>query len=89
LNIPLERGSDNLTTQYAQCFKQNLRFALITAMENKRKGPVVDNRSVDTGDDYAIDYWLQELKTTKNKLLAAVAEVGDDFETVKRQLKKN
>jgi hypothetical protein len=57
-------------------------------MENKRKGPVTDSRSVDTSDDYAIDYWIQELNTTKAKLLAAVAEVGDSFEAVKRQLKR-
>jgi hypothetical protein len=58
-------------------------------MENKKRGLVIDTRSVDTSDDYAIDYWLQELKTTKNKLFAAVAEVGDDFEAVKKQLKKS
>lgn len=57
-------------------------------MENKRKRPVTYTRSVDTSDDYAVDYWTQELKTTKVKLLAAVAEVGDSFEAVKRQLKK-
>jgi hypothetical protein len=57
-------------------------------MENKRKGPLADTRSVDTNDDYTVDYWTQELNTTKGKLLAAVAEVGDSFEAVKRQLKK-
>lgn len=57
-------------------------------MENKRKGPVADTRSVDMNDDYTVDYWIQELNTTKVKLLAAVAEVGDSFEAVKRQLKK-
>ncbi|MCO5948451.1 DUF3606 domain-containing protein [Mucilaginibacter sp. RT5R15] len=47
-----------------------------------------DTRSIDTGDDYALSYWMQELNTTKVKLLAAVAEVGDSFEAVKKQLKK-
>lgn len=47
-----------------------------------------DTRTVDVADDYAIDYWTQELNTTKGKLLAAVAEVGDSFEDVKRHLKK-
>jgi hypothetical protein len=54
-------------------------------MENKRKSPLADTRSVDTNDDYAVDYWTQELNTTKGKLLAAVAEVGDSFEAVKGQ----
>jgi hypothetical protein len=58
-------------------------------METKRKGLVVDTRTVDTGDDYTVDYWTQELKTTKSKLLAAVVEAGNDFEAVKRQLKKS
>jgi hypothetical protein len=58
-------------------------------METKRKGMTADTRTVDTSDDYAVDYWTQELNTTKSKLLAAVAEVGDAFEAVKRQLKKN
>jgi hypothetical protein len=53
-------------------------------MENKR----TDTRSVDTSDDYAVDYWTQELNTTKTKLLAAVVEVGDSLEAVKKQLKK-
>ena len=57
-------------------------------MENKRKSPAADTRSVDVVDDYTVDYWTHELKTTKSKLLAAVAEVGDNFEAVKRQLKK-
>ena len=42
-----------------------------------------DTRSIDTSDDYAVGYWMQELNTTKVKLLAAVAEVGDSFEAVK------
>lgn len=58
-------------------------------MEAKRKGPVTDTRTVDTSDDYAMESWIQELKTTKVKLLAAVAEAGDAFEAVKRQLKKS
>jgi len=57
-------------------------------METKSKGPIIDTRSVDINDDYAVDYWTQELNTTKGKLLAAVAEVGDSFEAVKKQLKK-
>ncbi|WP_256484325.1 DUF3606 domain-containing protein [Mucilaginibacter flavidus] len=57
-------------------------------MEVKRKVPMPDTRSIDTGDDYALSYWMQELNTTKVKLLAAVAEVGDSFEAVKKQLKK-
>ena len=57
-------------------------------METKGKGPIIDTRSVDINDDYAVDYWTQELNTTKGKLLAAVAEVGDSFEAVKKQLKK-
>jgi hypothetical protein len=57
-------------------------------MESKRKGAVVDTRTVDVSDDYAVDYWTRELNTTKVKLLAAVAEAGDSFEAVKRQLKK-
>jgi hypothetical protein len=57
-------------------------------MENKLKVRVPDTRSVDVADDYAIDYWTAELNTTKSKLLAAVTEVGDSFEAVKRQLKK-
>jgi hypothetical protein len=58
-------------------------------METKKRGLAADTRSVDINDDYAVDYWTQELNTTKSKLLAAVAEVGDAFEAVKRQLKKN
>jgi hypothetical protein len=57
-------------------------------MENKRKVSVPDTRSVDIDDDYAVDYWILELNTTKGKLLAAVAEVGGSFEEVKRQLKR-
>lgn len=58
-------------------------------MEIKKKGMVNDTRTVDTSDDYAVDYWTQELNTTKVKLLAAVAEAGDSFEAVKRHLKKS
>lgn len=57
-------------------------------MEIKKKGIVTDMRSIDTGDDYAVEYWTRELNTTKSKLLAAVAEVGDSFDAVKKQLKK-
>jgi hypothetical protein len=57
-------------------------------MENKRKTFIEDNRSVDISDDYAIDYWTLELNTTKSKLLAAVAEVGDTFNAVKKQLRR-
>ncbi len=57
-------------------------------MENKIKERVPDTRTVDVADDYAIDYWTQELNTTKSKLLAAVAEVGDSFEAIKKHLKK-
>jgi hypothetical protein len=57
-------------------------------MENKRKTLIEDNRSVDISDDYAIDYWTLELNTTKSKLLAAVAEVGDTFNAVKKQLRR-
>ena len=57
-------------------------------MENKKKNTAADTRSVDTSDDYAVDYWTQELNTTKAKLLAAVAEVGNAFEAVKKQLRK-
>jgi Protein of unknown function (DUF3606) len=57
-------------------------------MESKRKEPAAYMRRVDTDDDYAINYWVQELNTTKTKLIAAVAEVGDSFEAVKRQLMK-
>lgn len=45
-------------------------------------------RSIDTGDDYAVEYWTLELNTTKSKLLAAVAEVGDSFDAVKKRLRK-
>lgn len=48
-----------------------------------------DTRTIDTGDDYAIAYWIEELKTTKTKLLVAVGEVGNSFVDVKKQLKKN
>jgi len=47
-----------------------------------------DTRTVDTSDEYVVDYWMQELKTTKVKLLAAVAAAGDSIEAVKRQLKR-
>jgi hypothetical protein len=57
-------------------------------MENKTKERAHDTRTVDVADDYAIDYWTQELNTTKSKLLAAVAEVGDSFEAIKKHLKK-
>lgn len=57
-------------------------------MQVKKRIAVKDTRTVDTGDDYAIDYWVAQLSTTKSKLLAAVAEVGDDFAAVKKQLKK-
>jgi len=58
-------------------------------MENRKRGLIIDTRSVDTGDDYTVDYWTYELKTTKSKLLAAVAEVGDDFEAVRKQPRKS
>ncbi|MES2377829.1 MAG: DUF3606 domain-containing protein [Bacteroidota bacterium] len=57
-------------------------------MEHKIKERTHDTRTVDVADDYAIEYWTVELNTSKGKLLAAVAEVGDAFEDVKRQLKK-
>ena len=57
-------------------------------MEIKKKGVVTDMRSIDTGDDYAVEYWTLELNTTKSKLLAAVAEVGDSFDAVKKRLRK-
>ena len=57
-------------------------------MEHKKRGLVTDTRTVDTSDDYAMDYWAQQLNTTKAKLLAAVAEAGDTYEAVKKHLKK-
>lgn len=57
-------------------------------MENKKTNVLADGRTVDTSDDYAMDYWTRELNTTKVKLLAAVAEVGDSCDLVKKQLKK-
>jgi hypothetical protein len=57
-------------------------------MESKKKGLTADTRTVDTNDDYSLHYWIQELNTTKVKLLTAVAAVGDSYEAVKRQLKK-
>jgi hypothetical protein len=43
---------------------------------------------VSTVDDYTVEYWTQELNTTKSKLLAAITAVGDSFEAVKKQLRK-
>ena len=58
-------------------------------MENKKPSQSEDNRSVDLSDDHLIEYWTQELKATKSKLLAAIAEVGDQCQAVKKQLKKS
>lgn len=57
-------------------------------METKKKAAMADGRTVDIADDYAVDYWTRELNTTKPKLLAAVAEVGSQFDAVKRYLRK-
>lgn len=57
-------------------------------MENIKRGTANDTRSVSTDDDYVVEYWTQELNTTKSKLLAAVTAVGDSFEAVKKQLRK-
>ena len=57
-------------------------------MEVRKKGLVINNRTIDTNDDYTINYWIKELNTTKSKLLAAVAEAGTDSEAVKKQLRK-
>jgi hypothetical protein len=56
-------------------------------MENRKLRSVADTRTVDIADEYAIDYWIKELNTTKPKLLAAVAAVGDSFTAVRRRLK--
>ena len=57
-------------------------------MENKKRYAATDTRSVSTDDDYAVEYWTQELNTTKSKLLAAVTAVGDSFDAVKKHLRK-
>lgn len=54
----------------------------------KKRGLAIDSRTVDTDDDYTVDYWVKELNTTKSKLIAAVAEAGNSFEAVKKQLRK-
>ena len=58
-------------------------------MENKKRGVVIDTRTVNIDDDYAVEYWTRQLNTTQAKLLAAVNEVGNDYAEVKKQLKKS
>jgi len=71
------------------CCVTNIMQENVLSRHGKQKTqPVADNRTVDTGDDYAVEYWTAELNTTKTKLLAAVAEVGDAYENVKKQLRK-
>lgn len=57
-------------------------------MENKKRGIIEDMRTVDLTDDYTVEYWTQELRTTKAKITAAIVEVGDVCEAVKKQLKR-
>jgi hypothetical protein len=57
-------------------------------MENKKLSQSEDNRSIDLSDDHLIEYWTGEIKATKSKLLAAIAEVGDQCKLVKKQLKR-
>ena len=57
-------------------------------MENKKLSPYADTRSVDLSDDHMVEYWTNELKATKTRLLAAIAEVGDECRAVKKHLKK-
>jgi hypothetical protein len=57
-------------------------------MDSKRKDLHYDARTVDIADDYAVYYLTVELNTTKEKLLAAVTEVGTSLEALKRKLKK-
>nr|WP_294941730.1 DUF3606 domain-containing protein [uncultured Mucilaginibacter sp.] len=57
-------------------------------MENKKLSQAEDNRGINLGDDHLIEYWTGELKATKSKLLVAIAEVGDQCELVKKQLKR-
>jgi hypothetical protein len=57
-------------------------------MERKLKPASADTRSVDTSDDYALEFWVKELNVSRAKLLAAVLVAGTSVPDVKKELKK-
>lgn len=48
----------------------------------------IDGRIINIDDDYDIDYWITQLKTTKQKLQNAVKVAVTAVEDVKKELKK-
>ncbi|MET3979754.1 hypothetical protein ABIB62_002344 [Mucilaginibacter sp. UYP25] len=57
-------------------------------MARKRAKTTQDTRTVDIEDQYALDFWTQQLGVTELKLKAAVKIVGSAFPAVRRELKK-
>jgi hypothetical protein len=49
---------------------------------------VLDTRSVDIEDDYALEFWTKELNVSGHKLKAAVQAAGTSVPDIKRELKK-
>jgi hypothetical protein len=57
-------------------------------MIRKVKLKVLDTRSVDIEDDYALEFWTKELNVSGHKLKAAVQAAGTSVPDIKRELKK-
>jgi len=57
-------------------------------MERRQKLKVPDNRTIDVGDEYAVNYWMKELGVSERRLKAAVNIAGNSAVEVKRELNK-
>lgn len=55
-------------------------------MDKNGRNAFRDPRSIDFQSDWEIGYWIKYLETTRDELLAAISEVGDSAEMVKRCL---
>jgi len=58
-------------------------------MERKLKTSLPDTRSIDTNDEYALEFWAGEFNVTLTKLKAAVVAAGTNAPDVKRCAKPN
>jgi len=48
--------------------------------------PKIDRNKIDLTDDVVAHHWSKKLGRTKEEITAAVAKVGDNCESVKKEL---
>jgi hypothetical protein len=53
-------------------------------MTRRRRGGTP--RRINIGEEYEVTYWAKALDVSKEQLIAAVAKVGEDLDSVRKEL---